>query len=246
MVEATRIEGTSKGLPPSLEERVTIPVTGMTCAACQSFVQRALAGQPGVRDANVNLMLNNATVLFDPAVATVSGLVDAVRGTGYGAEMPALQESAIAEQEENDKEQTQEYRQLRLKAGVSMIAGVVAMTLSMPLMSENGARGMERMKDPLMDWSVRVLNPLLRSALPWLYRLSGDGIRWFLFVLAGFILGWAGRRFYVKAWSALKHRTADMNTLVALGTGAAFAYSAASTIAPALFPRAWCCSGCLL
>jgi len=235
MVEATRIEGTSKGLPPSLQERVTIPVTGMTCAACQSFVQRTLAGQPGVRDANVNLMLNNATVLFDPAVATVSGLVDAVRGTGYGAEMPALLESAIAEQEENDKEQTREHRQLRLKAGVSMVAGVVAMTLSMPLMSENGARGMERIKDPLMDWSERVLNPLLRSALPWLYRLSGDGIRWFLFVLAGFILGWAGRRFYVKAWSALKHRTADMNTLVALGTGAAFAYSAASTIAPHFF-----------
>src|SRR5580698_4566331 len=75
---------------PIVSERITIPVTGMTCAACQSFVQRTLAGQSGVRDANVNLMLNNATVRFDPAVATGSGLVAAVRGTGYGAEMPAL------------------------------------------------------------------------------------------------------------------------------------------------------------
>ncbi len=237
MVEATRIEGARGGLSgtPSLEERVTIPVTGMTCAACQSFVQRTLAEQPGVRDANVNLMLNNATVMFDPAVTTVSRLVDAVRGTGYSAEMPAQQESAIAEQEENDKEQLREYKRLRLKAGVSLVAGLVAMALSMPLMSESGAHGMERIKDPLMNWSGRLLDPLLRSALPWMYRMNGDPIRWFLFALAGFILGWAGRRFYVKAWSALRHRTADMNTLVALGTGAAFFYSAASTIAPGFF-----------
>ncbi len=236
MVEATRAD-TKEGLSgtPSLEQRVTIPVTGMTCAACQSFVQRTLAGQPGVRDANVNLMLNNATVMFDPAVTTVSGLVDAVRGTGYGAEMPDLEQSAIAEQEENDKEQLLEYKRLRLKAGVSLVAGLVAMTLSMPLMSEGSAHGMERMKDPLMNWSERVLDPVLRSGLPWIYRMNGDAIRWFLFVLAGFILGWAGRRFYVKAWSALRHRTADMNTLVALGTGAAFLYSAASTIAPGFF-----------
>jgi Cu+-exporting ATPase len=68
-----------------------------------------------------------------------------------------------------------------------------------------------------------------------MYRASGDAIRWFLFALAAFILFWAGRRFYTKAWSALLHKTADMNTLVALGTGAAFLYSAASTIAPGFF-----------
>ena len=68
-----------------------------------------------------------------------------------------------------------------------------------------------------------------------MYRVSDDAIRWSLFALAAFILGWAGRRFYTKAWSALLHKTADMNTLVALGTGAAFLYSAASTIAPGFF-----------
>ena len=46
-------------------ERVTIPVTGMTCAACQSFLQRTLSAQTGVEDASVNLMLNNATVVLD-------------------------------------------------------------------------------------------------------------------------------------------------------------------------------------
>src|SRR5437868_4691734 len=106
------------------------------------------------------------------------------------------------------------------------------MILSMPLMSLVRTGGMERMRDPLMSWNVRVLDPVLRKALPWMYGMSENAIRWFLFGLASFILGWAGRRFYTKAWSALVHKTADMNTLVALGTGAAFLYSAAGTISP--------------
>ena len=81
---------------------------------------------------------------------------------------------------------------------------------------------MERLRDPLMSWNTQVLDPVLRKALPWMYRMSDDTIRWFLFALAAFLLGWAGRRFYTKARSALLHKTADMNTLVALGTGAAF------------------------
>src|ERR1700716_8288 len=216
-------------------ERITIPVTGMTCSACQSFVQRTLAGQAGVQEAAVNLMLHNATVTFDPGVTSVSTLVDTIRGTGYGAEIPAEQSSILEEQAEHDEEQLREYRQLRLKAAVSVTAGFLAMILSIPLMSMSRAGGMERMSDPLMSWNMRVLDPALRKALPWMYRVSDDAIRWFLFALAAFILGWAGRRFYTKAWSALRHKTADMNTLVALGTGAAFLYSAAGTIAPGFF-----------
>ncbi len=216
-------------------ERITIPVTGMTCAACQSFIQRTLAAQKGVHDANVNLMLNNATVAFDPKVTSVSAMVDSIRSIGYGAELPVAGQSSFAEQKEYDEEQLQEYRKLRLKAVVSVVAGLFAMLLSMPLMSGSGTGGMERMQDPLMSWTMRVLDPALRKILPWIYRMSDDAIRWILFALAAFILGWVGRRFYTKAWSALLHKTADMNTLVALGTGAAFLYSAASTIAPGFF-----------
>jgi P-type Cu+ transporter len=215
--------------------RVTIPVTGMTCAACQSFIQRTLVDQAGVQNASVNLMLNHATVTFDPGVTSASALVDTIRGTGYGAEIPARDSSALEAQEENDAGQLREYKQLRLKAAVSLIAGFFAMLLSMPLMSASSAGGMERMKDPLMSWNMRVLDPVLRRVLPWIYEVSDNAIRWFLFLLAAFVLGWAGRRFYTKAWSALLHKTADMNTLVALGTGAAFLYSAASTIAPGFF-----------
>jgi Cu+-exporting ATPase len=222
-------------MPTASPERVTIPVTGMTCAACQSFIQKSLAGQAGVRDASVNLMLNNATVTFDPAVTSTSVLVDTIRSTGYGAEIPALNPSVLTAQEEHDMEQLREYRQLRLKATVALIAGSIAMILSMPLMTVDSTGGMERMKDPLMSWNMRVIDPLLRRVLPWIYQLNDNAIRWSLFALASFILGWAGWRFFTKAWSALLHRTADMNTLVALGTGTAFLYSAASTIAPGFF-----------
>ena len=215
--------------------RVTIPVTGMTCAACQSFIQRTLEGQPGVRDASVNLMLHNATVSFDPGVTSASALVNTIRSTGYGAEIPAQHSSVLEEHQEHDTEQSREYKKLRLKAIVSLIAGLLAMLLSMPLMGASNVGVMERMKDPLMNWNMRVLDPGLRRAVPWLYGVSADAIRWFLFFFAAFILGWAGRRFYTKAWSALLHKTADMNTLVALGTGAAFLYSAASTMAPGFF-----------
>ena len=55
-------------------ERANIPVSGMTCAACQSFVQRTLAEQAGVQDASVNLMLHNAAVTFDPRVVSAFGV----------------------------------------------------------------------------------------------------------------------------------------------------------------------------
>jgi P-type Cu+ transporter len=216
-------------------ERVDIPVSGMTCAACQSFVQRTLAGEAGVQDASVNLMLHNATVTFDPLVTSPPSLVEKIRSTGYGADLPVLNESVLDAQEKHDEEQLREYQQLRSKAIVSLVAGIFAMIASMPLMSMTSSGGMERMRDPFMNWSMRVLDPALRRVLPWLYSISADSIRWFLFALAMMITGWAGRRFYVKAWSALLHKTADMNTLVALGTGTAFLYSAASTVAPGFF-----------
>jgi Cu+-exporting ATPase len=225
--------------PAGTGERVNIPVTGMTCAACQSFVQRTLAEQPGVQDATVSLMLHNAAVTFDPRLTSTAALVESIRGTGYGAELPSPVDSVLQAQEQSDEQQQREYRDLRVKAWISGVAGVLAMVLSIPLMrpltSMNAARGLARMRDPFMSWFAGLLNPAMRAAFPWLYRLGAGTIRWFLFALSAFIVLWAGRRFYVKAWSALLHKTADMNTLVALGTGAAFLYSAATTIAPGFF-----------
>ena len=221
--------------PQAQLDRITIPVSGMTCSSCQAFVQNTLAAQPGVRDAAVNLMMNNATVTFDPNMTSPNSLVETIRGTGYGAELPSQHQSALEEQAEADRQQQLEYKHLRLKAGISLVAGVIAMLFSMPLMSITGTSGMARMNDPLMNWSMRIVDPALRKAMPWIYLIPGGIIRWSLFALATLIVVWAGRHFYVKAWSALLHKTADMNTLIALGTGAAYLYSAASTVAPGFF-----------
>ena len=222
---------------PGKPEHITLSITGMTCAACQSFIQRTLASGEGVKDAAVNLMLHNATITFDPSLTSPAVLVETVRSIGYDAAMPLVDESILDEQQRHDEQQLREYQSLRLKAAISLTAGIVAMVLSMPLMSISHTQGLEHMKDPLMSWSIRVLDPALRSVLPWMYEMSGSTIRWLLFALSAFIVVWAGRRFYTKAWSALLHKTADMNTLVALGTGAAFLYSTASTIAPDFFIR---------
>lgn len=216
---------------------ITLSISGMTCAACQSFIQRSLVSSDGVKDATVNLMMHNATVTFDPSLTSPAALVETVRGIGYGAALPLVNESVLDEQERHNDQQLREYKTLRLKAAISVGAGVVAMILSMPLMSMSHIPGVEHMKDPLMSWSLRVLDPALRSIFPWIYEMNANAIRWLLFTLAAVIIVWAGRHFYTKAWSALLHKTADMNTLVALGTGAAFLYSAASTIAPQFFIR---------
>jgi Cu+-exporting ATPase len=222
-------------------ERVTIPVTGMTCAACSGRVQRTLAKTPGVVDANVNLMMHQATVDFDPAATSTATLVETIRRTGYGAELPAPSADAFAEQAERDRAQAEEYGSLRTKALVSGAAGVVAMVLSMPLMAGDAAEHAGQsahggaVADPFMRWAMESLTPALRGVAPWLYALPATAVSWTLLVLTLGVMAWAGRHFYTRAWAAFRHHAADMNTLVALGTGAAFLYSAAVTVAPGFF-----------
>ena len=216
-------------------EKITIPVSGMTCASCQSFVQRTLQQQPGVDAATVNLMLNNATVMYEPGVTSPASLVEAIRSTGYGAELPKAGHSVIEEQEERDREAEREYRSLRLRASVSLIAGAVAMLVSMPLATATSHAHGGQLADPLLRWSMAVLDPALENAMPWLYRIPAAALSYLLLAATILIMAWAGRQFYVKAWSALRHKTSDMNTLIAAGTGAAFIFSAAATLAPGFF-----------
>jgi Cu+-exporting ATPase len=202
----------------------------MTCAACQAFLEKTLGKQPGVESAAVNLMLHNATVSYRPGEVSPEALVEAVRRTGYGAELPAANASVLEDQQAHDREMRAEYLQVRRKALVSLVAGAVAMVVSMPLMGDHHATG-----DPLLAWWMRVLDPTLRSLVPWLYSINTTLLSYSLLGLTLFVMSWAGRRFYVKAWAALRNGSADMNTLVTLGTGAAFLFSAVATIAPGLF-----------
>ena len=216
-------------------ETIRIPVSGMTCAACQSRVQRALQKQEGVADAAVNLMMKTATVTYDPASVTPDRLISAIRDTGYGAELASPDQTAFEEQEARDRGQEAEFRELRGKAIVSGIAGVLAMILSMPLMTASEHLSHRPSADPFMRWTMESLTPALRAVAPWLYAIPAQLISWtLLFGTLGVML-WAGRHFYTRAWAAFRHHSADMNTLVAIGTGAAFVYSMFATIAPDFF-----------
>ena len=181
------------------ESSISFPVGGMTCAACQVRVQRALAAEPGVADASVNLLTRSAAVRYDPGTVTPERLVEAVRATGYDAELPAAEKAPTLAAPADDVE-TAEARSLAIKAGVSLLTGVIAMAFSMTPMPA-----------PLAN-----------------YALLG---------LALVVLFWAGHDIYRRAGKAIRHGSADMNVLIALGTGAAFLYSLVATIAPSLFAR---------
>ncbi|MGH7560674.1 MAG: heavy metal translocating P-type ATPase [Gemmatimonadales bacterium] len=212
-------------------KNLSFPVTGMHCAACQARVQRALEQAPGVERASVNLLLHNATVDYDPVRTSPEALVDVVRSTGYEADLPSAAPDLAREEAERDRAAEREYRDLRLKAGVSLVAGALSMIASMPVMVSGGhAHG-----DPVLAWAMRVLDPPVRALFPWLYAIPVRSLVWTLLVLTVVVMGWAGRHFYARAWAAFRHRAADMNTLIAVGTGAAFLFSLIATVAPEFF-----------
>ncbi len=212
-------------------EKVTLPVEGMTCAACQANVQRALTAAPGVKKAAVNLMMHEATVHYDPATTDPATLVDAINETGYVSRVPSPA-STTADDDAREQAQAHEYARLRLQALVSLVLGALAMLASMPLMG-GGAHGTHA-SDPLIAWTMRVIDPPLRVTTPWLYAVPPTTLSIALLAATVVVMAWAGRHFYVRAWKGMRHRTADMNTLIAIGTGAAFVYSVVATIAPGL------------
>jgi Cu+-exporting ATPase len=163
-------------------ERVDLPVSGMTCAACARTIERTLAGTPGVSRANVNLATNTATVEFDPAIVQVRDFVGAIEELGYG--VPEKEAPADAEE--------RGYRR-RL---------IVAAIFAAPVFVLGMSHGMLHV--PYAAWIQLALT------LP--------------------VILYAGAPFYRAAWSATRHGAANMNSLIALGTGAAFLYSLVETV----------------
>lgn len=193
-------------------QAVKLGVQGMTCAACQAHVERALRETPGVANATVNLMTHSARVEYEPEITRLESLFDAVREAGYDA--------SLAVEDASAEEHGQHERGLKWRAIAAIVGGVVVMLLSMPLM---------------MHAQPGVFDRALMRVAPWLYRIPARELEYVLLVitLAGMI--WAGGAVFARAWQAAIHRSTNMNTLVALGTGAAFLYSAAATIFPGFF-----------
>ena len=203
-IEVVRTEQPAKAAANEIRT-VTLPVTGMTCAACQSHVESALRSTPGVREAQVNLLTNSARVSFDPTVSTAQDLIASVRDAGYDADLPA-------ETGAPPLDRPSEEGSLRAKALFTLAAGVLVLLL----MNAH-------------QW--------LAPATPLLFRISPRQLEYAMLAVTLAGMFWGGGIIYRQAWTAAVHFSTNMNTLVALGTGAAFAYSLAATLAPGLFLR---------
>jgi Cu+-exporting ATPase len=196
-------------MPAPANQSLVLPILGMTCASCQHHVEEALLATSGVESARVDLMAHRASVVFNPAIATPAQLVDAVRSAGYDAVLPRA--DAAPQSSSNSLDLGAER-----KAYSTLLAGAAAMLLAMPLGTNMGA-----------------LDHALMRLLPWLFALPAEPLHWFLLALTAFFMAWAGRGIYLSAARGLRHGTTNMNTLVSLGTGVAFLYSACATIWPA-------------
>jgi P-type Cu+ transporter len=184
---------------------VTLPVSGMTCAACQSHVERALRSTPGVSEATVNLLTNSARVAFNPAIAEPESLIAAVREAGYDAFLPAGSDSTPPDTAADEGP-------LRARAFFTLAGGLLVFLMM----------NAHQWFAPLM--------PILFSVAPHTLDYIMLAV-----TLAGMV--WGGGIIYRQAWTAARHGATSMNTLVALGTGAAFAYSLTATLAPGVFLR---------
>ncbi|MBN8743733.1 MAG: copper-translocating P-type ATPase [Thiomonas arsenitoxydans] len=197
------------GYTPIVAE-ATLDVEGMTCASCVGRVERALRKQPGVLSATVNLAVNRAQVRYLPAMLDAQALAQAVVDAGYGAR-PVQEGDAAAE----DASAAAHARNLaRMRRGLLLAA---ALALPVLLLS------MLPMLWPALDAALLRASPVPRF---W---------DWVQFVLTSAVLFGPGRRFFRTGAIAYRHLSPDMNSLVATGTGAAWAYSTLVLLAPQWF-----------
>ncbi|TGE29350.1 heavy metal translocating P-type ATPase [Hymenobacter metallicola] len=192
--------------PSTKTETETLDIEGMTCASCASFVEKSLSRTPGVQRAVVNFATEKATVDYLPAEASPATLKEAVVKAGYGVLERAPDTSAADRQAELDQQKARAYQQLKRRFWVATGLALIIMPLSM-----------------LMLW------PALMA------RISMPALNYVLLILTLPVLLYSGREFYSSAWNGFKHRAANMDTLIAVGTGAAFLYSLAATVAPGFF-----------
>ena len=244
---------------------ISIPVTGMSCAACANRVERALSKTDGVSAANVNLATERATVEYDPGSVDPRDLVGAVEGAGYGAEVrrtsfgvTGMTCASCVGRVEKALRKAPGVLDVNVnlateKATVEYLAGSAA-SRDFEKAVEGAGYGVVREEEQTSeDAGVREYRRLRRdfvlAAVLTALILVGSlpmmfGVMWpvpmgllnlALLALATPVQFWSGWRFYRGAWGALRHGQANMNTLVAVGTSAAYLYSAVATLAPGLF-----------
>lgn len=182
-----------------------LAIQGMSCASCTAVIEQALSRVRGVTAQAVNFASEQAIVRGDPRLVNPQALIRAVEQAGYQAR---LVEDDWQQSDPTDPEriaQRAAERELKLKVAIGVGLSTVLLIGSLPMM---------------LGREIPGLPPWLQD--PWLQLLLTAPVQF-----------WVGQPFYRGAWAAWQRRSADMNTLVALGTSAAFFYS----LFPTLFPN---------
>ncbi|MCT4372330.1 copper-translocating P-type ATPase [Yangia mangrovi] len=192
---------------PALESSMRLGIEGMTCASCAGRVERALADVPGVLSASVNLASETADVKLLAGSAEAPALIRAVEGAGYKA--------SLASDDSAEQEARKSAEQAALRRDLIIAA---ALTAPVFLMEMGGH-------------FIPGVHHLIASTI-------GTTTSWLLqFVLVTAVLLWPGRRFYQVGLPLLLKGAPDMNSLVALGTLAAWLYSTVALFLPGLLPE---------
>lgn len=175
----------------------SFPIIGMHCASCARLIERSLSKTPGVHNATVNYGSEQASVEYDSSVCKTEDLEKAVEKTGYKAVINSNTDKTSEQIKEESK--AKQISDLKIKVIISSVLSILLIILSLP----------DMIGVTLIDESM--------LPLP---------VGWLAMFLAIPVQFWAGKEFYLATWSGLKNRTASMDTLVAMGTSAAFFYSA--------------------
>ncbi|APG88638.1 copper-transporting P-type ATPase ActP (plasmid) [Sinorhizobium americanum CCGM7] len=192
----------------AVEDALEIDIEGMSCASCVGRVEKALRAVPGIVEANVNLASERASVRLVRGLASTDLLVEAVRGVGYEAHQRGNDQDI----DRGGEKLAQELRRLQR-------AFLTAALLTLPVfVLEMGSHFVPAIHDFVMS------------------RVGMAESRYLQFALATIVLFGPGLRFFAKGVPALLRAAPDMNSLVAIGTAAAWGYSLVATFAPGLLP----------
>lgn len=238
--------------PDPREDR--FPVQGMTCAACSAAVERTLGRTPGVLEVSVSLATEEARVRWDPSRTSAEALAERVDRAGYRLELPvSVKTPGPGEPDGPGSTAAQGGTGVtRPTASGDSGADRAPPATSGTEVDDEGARARaadarreEEARDLMRRFqvgAVLTLPILLFGHHEWVPGLAGLDHGWMrtLWIASGVltipIMTWVGGRFYTRGWKAARRGAPNMDTLVAMGTGAAFLYSAVAVTAPGLFP----------
>jgi Cu+-exporting ATPase len=190
--------------------KVRVGIKGMTCSSCVSQIEHTLKATPGVVSCSVSLGSEAADVVYQPELVDRSGIDRAIEEAGYQPVAPAADTEEA--QDAQAAEQEREYCALMRKFWFAAIVSIPVMGLSYPDLIPG-----------LRDW-------MPMGSVEWQVVWGALG------VLTLPVLLWSGSQFFVGMWQAMKHRSANMHTLIAIGISAAFLYSVVAVAFPGIFP----------